>query len=57
MSFIILSDMLVEGNEVIEFVLLEAVVNNLTNSNAVVRAHWTTVVIITDDDGEMFRSS
>ena len=57
MSFIILSDMLVEGNEVIEFVLLEAVVNNLNNSNAVVRAHWTTVVTITDDDGEMFRSS
>ena len=54
MSFHTLTDVLVEGNEVLEFVLSEATIHNLNNTNAVVyEPHRRTSVIFTDDDGEM----
>ena len=52
-SFESLPDILVESNEVLEFMLSEATINNLNNTNAVTyEPHDKAVVIITDDDGE-----
>ena len=55
-SFDTLTDVLVESNEVIEFILSDATIHNLSNTIAVVQEpHEKTVVIITDDDGETIK--
>ena len=54
-SFHTFTDVLVEGNEVLEFVLSKARIHNLNNTNAVVyEPHRRTSVIFTDNDGEVF---
>ena len=54
-SFHTFTDVLVEGNEVLEFVLSKARIHNLNNTNAVVyEPHKRTSVIFTDNDGEVF---
>ena len=52
-SFDILTDTLVEGQEVINFTLSSFIIDNLSNTNAaVLGTYGSTVVVITDDDSE-----
>ena len=57
MSFNIISDILVEGNEVIEFELSEVVMNDILNNTIAASvdrgSYWKTVVTIADHDGEI----
>ena len=56
MSFDILTDTLVEGHEVMTFIfdLSSLMIDNLSNTNAaVLGTYGSSVVVITDDDGEI----
>ena len=55
-SFDILTDTLVEGQEVMTFIfdLSSLMIDNLSNTNAaVLGTYGSSVVVITDDDGEI----
>jgi hypothetical protein len=48
----IMTDVLVEGTEVVNFTFSEAVIHNLNNENAAgVGAYGSSIIVINDDDG------